>query len=502
MTATVIPQEATPPLILALDIGTSAVRALLFDRLGRAVQGPTAREPFQIRTTVEGASEADPDALLERIWRCVDGILAQAGPLTDQIAAVASCTFVSNLLGVDAEGRAITPLTTYADTRAAAEARRLRAELDEAEVHDRTGCLFHPSYLPARLRWLAAAQPDRFRRVARWISLGEYMELHLFGETAVSYSVASWTGLLDRRRLVWDEALLAALPIGADRLSPLTDVSVPRRGLRPPFADRWPALREVPWFPAIGDGAAANIGSGCVSPRRIALTMGTTSAMRVVVDGPVERVPPGLWCYRVDRRRSLPGGALSEGGNVYAWMRETLRLAEPEALEPALAALEPDGHGLTVLPFLAGERSPGWAGHARATIHGLSLATTPVEVLRAGMEAVAYRLALVFDRLRPLLPEAPQIVASGGALLHSPVWLQIVTDVLGRPVAVSQVAEASGRGAALLALESLGLLSDVGEAPPFLGATYEPNPDHHHRYRQAIARQQALYEQLVADRRP
>ena len=114
----------------------------------------------------------------------------------------------------------------------------------------------------------------------------------------------------------------------------------------------------------------------------------------------------------------------------------TLNLGSHPSFEDALAGMEPDSHGLTVLPFLAGERAPGWAGHARATIHGLSLATTPLEILRAGMEAVAYRLALVFELLRPMIPRDPQVVASGGALLHSPAWLQIVTDVLGRPVAV------------------------------------------------------------------
>jgi len=483
--------------VLALDLGTSSVRAALFDRLGRFVEGLEVQLAHRFRTTAEGASEANADALLELVWQCIDGVLGQAGGLTPHIAGVAACTFVSNILGVDGAGQAVTPLTTYADTRAASEVAGLRAEFDEAAVHDRTGCHFHPSYLPARFRWLARTQPDLFRQVARWVSIGEYLELKLFGEAAVSYSVASWTGLLDRHRLTWDEPLLAALPVSREQLSPLTDVGVPRRGLRPEFARRWLALRDVPWFPAVGDGAAANVGSGCVSPQRVALTVGTSSAMRVVTDRPVPHVPPGLWCYRVDRRRSLPGGALSEGGNVFAWMRETLRLGDVSEIEQALAGMEPDAHGLTVLPFLAGERSPGWAGHARATIHGLSLATTSLEILRAGLEAVAYRIALVFELLRPLLPADVQIVASGGALLSSPAWLQIMTDVLGRPVAVSQVEEASARGAALLALEALGALENLAEAPAFIGMVHEPDPERHARYREAVERQKELYEKLI-----
>jgi len=495
--STVSPKEAEEPLILTIDIGTSSVRAALFDRLGRAVEGIEARQPHEIRTTSEGASEADPDSLLQVVFNCLDRVLVIAGHFSKRIAAVASCTFVSNILGIDKNNRAVAPLTTYADTRSAAEVPGLRADFDEGAVHNRTGCHFHPSYLPARFRWLARSQPDLFRQVARWVSIGEYLELKLFGETAVSYSVASWTGLLNRSSLSWDKTLLSGLPVQMEQLSPLTDVNIPRRGLRPEFAARWPALRDLPWFPAVGDGATANIGSGCIYSTRVALTVGTTSALRAVLTDLVEHLPSGLWCYRVDGRRSLLGGALSEGGSVFAWMKATLNLGNLSALEEALAAMEPDGHGLTVLPFLAGERAPGWAGHARATIHGLSLASTHLDILRAGLEAVAYRIALVFDLLRKALPADPQVVASGGALLSSPTWLQIMADVLSRPVFVSGVLEASGRGGALLALEALGVLPDLKAAPDFISAVLRPDTGRHGRYRQAMERQKKLYEKLI-----
>jgi len=495
--STVETLRAEPPFVLSLDIGTSSVRASLFDRLGRAIEGAEARQSHEVQTTTEGASEADPDAILELIWSCIDAVMAQARPLTIHMGGVAVCTFVGNILGVDKSGQAVTPLTTYADTRANGEVVGLQAEFDEAAVHDRTGCHFHPCYLPAYFRWFARTKPGLFHQVARWVSIGEYMELKLFGETAVSYSVASWTGLLDRHQLVWDRPLLAALPVRIDQLSPLIDSHIQRRGLRPGFAARWPALSGVPWFPALGDGAAANIGSGCTTPARVALTVGTTSALRAVADHHVGHIPSGLWCYRVDGQRSLPGGALSEGGSIFAWMKATLRLGDLSKMEPALARMEPDGHGLTVLPLLAGERSPGWKGNARGTLHGLSLATTPIDILHAGLEAVAYRIAIVFELLCQLLPSSPQVIASGGALLSSPAWLQIMTDVLGREVVVSEVQEASGRGAALIALEALGVLKDLKEAPDFIGIIHHPDAKRHTRYRQAMERQKILYEKLV-----
>jgi gluconokinase len=295
----------------------------------------------------------------------------------------------------------------------------------------------------------------------------------------------------------------------------VADTSEPLSGLTHDFAARWPALRDVPWFPGIGDGAAANIGSGCTGSDRIALTVGTTGAMRVVIDtqgdketkrqgdkraGAVNRslspaeVPAGLWCYRVDRRRALLGGATSEGGNVYGWMSDTLKLGAPEAIERALAQLPPDGHGLTVLPFLAGERSPGWAGDVRATITGLGLNTTPIEMLRAGLEAVAYRFALIFASLAT---SDAKIIASGGSLLSSPAWMQMIASTLGHAILASDEPEATSRGAALLALESLGTIPSVDALPAPTGALYEPDPTQHKIYRGAIERQGELYKQLI-----
>ena len=177
--------------------------------------------------------------------------------------------------------------------------------------------------------------------------------------------------------------ILSKLRIDVTRLSPLEDTKPPKQGLRSEFAARWPELENVPWFPAIGDGAAANIGSGFTSASRVALSMGSTTAIRVLMDESIDRVPDGLWCYRIDATRSLLGGATSEGGNLFAWMTKTMNLGDPSNLRSDAGKLEPDEHGLTVLPFIAGERSPGWQGQAKATIHGISLATTPVEILRA-----------------------------------------------------------------------------------------------------------------------
>jgi len=413
------------------------------------------------------------------------------------IAGVAIDTLVSNILPLAAGGHPLMPLITYADTRSTDAAADLRRALDEQVVHERTGCMLRTSYWPARLAWFRRTQPNLWRATAHWLTIGEYVERRLFGRCRVSVSVASWSGLLDRRQLAWDAPLLDILGVSPAQLSPLVDAAAPLRGLLPDFAKRWPALQDVPWFPAIGDGAAANIGSGCTNPVRVALTVGTTGAVRIVQTD-VPRVPDGLWCYRVDRRHALLGGATSEGGNVYAWLRQTLNLGMPAVIEQVLASMEPDGHGLTVLPFLAGERSPGWAGDVRATIHGMSRATTPLEITRASLEAVTYRLALLAKRIVDQVDGTYQVIASGSALLQSPAWMQLIADVFGCAVVASAEPEATSRGAALLALQALGVLADIDAAPAADGQTYEPDRGRHQIYQAAIARQQRLYDCLIA----
>jgi gluconokinase len=466
----------------------------------------------------------DGEALVDAACQVVEGALAKAGLRAGEIAGVGVCTFWHSILGVDEAGRPTTPVIMWADTRSVGEVEMLRGRLDERAAHARTGCPFHASYVPPKLLWLHRERPDAFSRTRRWLSPGEYLFLRLFGEGRCSASMASGTGMLDQRRLDWDEELLSVLPIERGQLSPISDLS-PSRGLRDEFARRLPALAHVPWVPAVGDGACSNLGSGCLGPERAAVMVGTSGAMRVVSrewlvvsrqdgreaaekdgsptgthdlrlttnDSPV--APPGLWCYRIDAERPLVGGALSNGGNLFAWLNETLRLPEPKAAEAELAAMTPDAHGLTVLPFLAGERSPGWAGHARAAFAGLSWSTRPIDMLRAGLESVAYRFALIAERL-PLQADT-QVVATGGALLSSPTWTQIVCDVLGRPLIASEEPEASGHGASLLALETLGLLPDLSQAPFAFGRVFEPDMRRHEVYQAARRRQAVLYERLV-----
>ena len=486
-------------LVMALDVGTSSARALCFDGGGRAVPGAEARVTYEPTVTPDGGSELDAGALLEAVETAADGCLVGCGSQAKDLQGVCASIFWHSLMALGADGAALTPVMTWADTRSALAAAHLRRPLDERAVHARSGAPLHSAFFPAKLAWLRQSRPEIFGRARMWCGFAEYLHARLTGSASASISMASGTGLWDQRGGRWDPELLDACEIEARQLPPIDDE--PARGLTPGFASRWPALAQVPWYPAHGDGACSNLGSDCSGPDRVALNVGTSSAMRMVLPdefGADATTPWGLWRYRVDGRRSLVGGATSEGGNVLAWCRHVLALTESdEDLERAVAAVPPDSHGLTVLPFLAGERSVGWRDDARAALAGLSLATTVADIRRAFMEAVAYRLALVYERLAPLAAPGHAVIASGGTLAHSRSLATIVADALGVPMALTSVPEASARGAALLALEALG-----APAPPplALGQTFAPDPGRHEVYRAARERQQRLYDNVVGPR--
>src|SRR5437868_3193195 len=340
-----------PPYILALDIGTSSTRVLLFDATGNTFPNVLAQRPYQLRITNEGEVSVDPDT---------------------------------------------------------------------------------------------------FSRVAQWLSFGEYLYRHFLGRSVCSLSMASGTGMLQTHARAWDTELVDVLDVRPEQLPPLGDLHERVQGLTPAYASAWPALCNVPWFPAIGDGAAACVGSGCASMENWSITIGTSSAIRVVV--PLEQVipPMGLWLYLIDARRAVLGGALSEGGNMLSWLDSILKLPSLADAESLVAALQPDGHGLTVLPFLSGERSLGWHANARMTISGMQAHTSPADLLRAGMESLAYQLNAVFEQVCHTLQmerTSPRMIGSGGALLGSTTLGQVVVDTLGVPISPSLDHEASARGA-------------------------------------------------------
>jgi len=390
--------------IVSLDVGSSSVRAVAYDETGKAEPGDAhiAYRSF----------DAD-----ELVGHC-RAVLAQVGAGD----AVAISCFWHSLLPLDEHDRPLASVLSWRDVAADPPA------LDPDAYHARTGCFLHPSFWPAKIRRLREDGVE----AARLVSFADYLLLRLTGELRTSVSMASGTGLFDPNALRWDGETLEALALDPERLPPVSDEPV------------------AGTYPALGDGACSNVGAGCVERGRIAVMIGTSGATRAVYPADAATPRPGLFVYRLDERRFCEGGALSDGGNLHAWLRQTLR----ELDTTGIAEREPAAHGLVFLPFLGGERSLGWDASRRGLVRGLSFATTPLDLAQAALEAVCYRFADVLDALGGV----ESVVATGGALMASPDWVQILADVLGRPVEVSSASEGSARGAAVVALERAGII--------------------------------------------
>ena len=426
--------------VLALDVGTSSARTRVYDEHAEPVPGVGVQERY---TSTRGHSgrlgEFDADELLvvaqdaiERARRSVDG----------EVDAVAISCFWHSLVALDRDDRPLTPVLTWRQLEGAAA-----LPLDAEAVHARTGCPLHPSFWPMKIAGLQA----RGLRAARYVSFSD-----LLTDGRTSLSMASGTGLLglDGR---WDEELLEALELDEEQLPELADELV------------------------LGDGAAANVGSGAIGRQRAALTIGTSGALRTIHEPSLPR--PGLFLYRLDAGRVCEGGSISDGGNLLAWLHRLVGEVPTAGL-----AHEPPSE-LDFLPLLGGERSPGWDAGRRGAVAGLSFETTPRGLVQAALEGVAYRLAEIAERM----PEVEELVGSGGALRHNPDWAQILADILERPVTLSAAEEASARGAAIVALERLGLTP----LPAPLGPTFEPRPERAEAHRAARERHRRLYETLT-----
>ena len=462
------------PIVLAVDAGSTSAKTQCFDAAGRAL-GPAVRSPVAI-----GADgTADPARFVASVEAAVDEALRR---WTEPVDAVALSCAWHGLVGLDADGEPTTSLSTWSATgpgvlAGALELRRRLEAGDIEAVRRRTGAPVHPSFPAARLLAEGVRNPEAFAATARWCSIGELLETRwLAGAAGASSSMASATGLFDQETGTWDADVLLAIGLRPGTLPPIDDS--PRRTLARPYRDRWPALDGAVWWPAIGDGAAAVVGTGCLGGSRAALTVGTSAAVRVLATA-AERAarPGGVFAYLLDPERVVLGAARSNAGNLVPWLSATLKVDGDLLTE--IVGRPPGAHGLEAVPSLAGERSPDWPLIASGSLAGLHLDTTPLDVAQAFVEAAACGLADAVDSLEAAVAAdggSLRLVGSGRALVSSPAWRQLIADATGRPLVPSRVEEASARGAALVALDGLGW-RDPGPSEDLDGEPVTPDPE-------------------------
>lgn len=484
--------------ILALDVGTSSVRAALYDFSGNVVKETFVQNERSLSETVDGGSEIDATRAFSQVEEIIDDCLKKAEKIKGEIEYVATSAFWHSLVGVDARDKPTTKVFGWAENRPGKYVSDLRKKFDESEIHNRTGCRFHSSYWTAKLLWLKKDFPEVFAKTDRWLAFSDFVALKLFGEMQTSVSMASGTGIFDIRSCVWDAELLNFLKIKRSNLPEIAAEDSQIFPLNKTYVRRWERLKNAHWFPAIGDGAANNIGAGCAQKTKVALMIGTSGAMRVAYLGePPAKIPSGLWCYRIDRKRVIIGGALSDGGGLYRWLKDDLKLKETdEEIEKKIAKRGADSHGLTFLPFFAGERSTGYNESARGAILGLRSSTDSIDIIQAALESIAYRFAEIVDQLKTVV-KIKEIVASGGALRESPAWTQIIADVLAQNISLADERQASSRGAVLLALASVGKIESIEDLKTPKERKFKCDKKRNEIYQKARKRHEKFYKLLI-----
>ncbi len=442
-------------LVLALDLGSSSLRAALFTERGERILQSTASQRYAVRYTAEGGAELDPAVLLRATRACLGATLRarRDSPALRRIpiSAVAGSAFWHSLLGVDHAGRAITPVFMWADSRSVPDAAELRKRLSERQVQLRTGCMLRAPFWPAKLCWLRRTRPALFKRTAQWVSPASWIFAQLFGTANTSHSMASGTGLYNLRQGEWDRDLCDLCDVRPEQLGVLGDSSLGSGRVAE-------ELREATIFAAIGDGAAGNLGCGADAPGRVAINIGTSGAVREIQSKqPLGRgqLGRGLFNYVVDDKRVVVGGAISNGGNLHRWCMDVLQIGNEAAAEKALSRNAAATDKLTVLPFWVTERAPTWPEDLAGTIIGLTAVTSAADILRAVTTSTYYRLAEILELLPTSSPGAKEVIVSGG-ILHSPASLRILADTLGSDLRICRELESSLRGAAIHALHQLG----------------------------------------------
>jgi len=444
--------------VLGVDIGTTSAKAAAFDADGS--MDAVRERPYELREPEPGWAVQDPLEVADAVLAVIEE--ARAGA----VEAVSFSTAMHSLVGLDADGAPVTDLLTWADTRATDEAERLRAE--HPELHARTGTPIHPMAPLAKLAWFREHDQDTFAAVHRWCGIKDLVLHRLTGEWVMDHSAASGTGLMDLRKLEWDPEALELAGVRAEQLPRLVPAGEVLEG--------W----ELPIVAGAGDGPLANLGVGAVRPGVAACSIGTSGALRVMVEAPEVDRAGRVFSYALTPGRWVVGGAINNGGVVLQWAQEALAPDLGDHAEAALLelaeAVPPGSDGLVMLPYLLSERAPHWSAVPRGAYVGLTRAHGRGHLVRAAVEGVCQQLALVLASVRDAGFEVRELRATGG-FARSAFWRQLLADALGMSVGFPDSEQGSAFGAALVGMEALGLVDSIERAADLVRVAEVVDPD-------------------------
>jgi gluconokinase len=490
-------------LILAVDIGTSATKAVLFD--ANVNQIAIARKHYPIHAPHKGWSEQEPEVILTAVLEAIREIIDNL-PERTRILGISFSAQLCSVLAVDTDGNALTNSLIWSDTRSVDTARSISEEPAARGIPQRTGCPIDAMYALARIRWLKenAELPEN----ARFISIKDYVIFRLTGQWVTDWSIASATGLLDIGEQNWDQAALSLLDLTPANLSELVSPRCVLTQWNKEMADLMGVSPNTRLVVGGGDGPLASIGAGAYHSHSLAVNVGTSAAARLMIFEAAVDPDGRLWTYIVDENLWVIGGVVRSGGIVYDWLLRNLFSGTEETEDDALprrvheyadrlaSAVPPGAENLIFIPYLGGELSPDWHPHTRGSFFGLDFVHSRGHLIRAVLEGITRSVYRVSERIRSLLNGPFSEIRVTGGLTASPTWLQIAADMLGAPVLVPESAEGSARGAAMLAMIALGLRTDIRDFADLTVARkrVEPREEIHAFYEKQYQRFQELLE--------
>jgi gluconokinase len=480
---------------LGVDIGTTSTKAVVFDLHGHLVAHHSVEYPLS--TPTPATAEQDPEQIYRAVLEAIKTSVGRAKASADAVACVAFSAAMHSLIAVDRQGNPLTRSITWADNRAAVWAERIVRQWGGHAIYRRTGTPIHPMSPLAKLVWLRNEEAEVFGRTARFIGIKEYVLFRLFGCYVVDYSIASATGLFNSERLDWDEKALALAGVRREQLSSPVTTTFQLQGLAPDIAKELGLAPSTPFIVGANDGALSNLGVNAIGAGEMAITIGTSAAMRTVVDHPVTDPEGRTFCYAFTEQFWIIGGPINNGGIVLRWVRDKLCAAEchaaPSGSDPYDVLLQmaervkPGAEGLIFHPYLTGERAPFWDANLRGSFFGLGMHHRTDHLVRAVLEGVIYNLYSILPAVEELVGPMRSIKATGG-FARSALWRQILADVFDREVIVPESFESSCLGAAVLGLYALGRVASLDVISAMVGATHRHSP---------IPQNAAIYRRLL-----
>jgi len=486
----------TQKVYLGIDIGTTSTKAVLFNEKGSVLAIHHKEYPLHSPTPV--IAEQDPDEIFRAVLEVISGVVSKANVLPDSIRLVAFSSAMHSVIAVDANGRPLTRCITWADSRAAGWSDRIKRDFNGLDIYRRTGTPIHPMSPLAKITWLRHDQPDIFQKAHKFIGIKEYVFYQFFGRYVVDYSIASATGLFNLKALSWDQEALAVAGIQPEQLSEPVPTTFSLSGLREDLAVQLGLSKDTPFVVGASDGVLSNLGVDAISPGVIAVTIGTSGAIRTVTSKPATDPKGRIFCYALTEDHWVIGGPVNNGGVVFRWARDELadgvvstakRLGKDpyDILSDMAARVRPGAEGLLFHPYLAGERAPLWNAHARGSFFGLGLHHKKEHLIRAVMEGVMLNLYMVTLTLQEIIGMPKQIKATGG-FSRSELWRQMMADIFNQEVIIPESFESSCLGAVILGMYALGDIKDFSIVSDWVGFTHSHKP---------IKDNAAIYEDLI-----